>query len=57
MKNTDLTSDARMLRNEYARKWRAANKDKVRNANTRYWLKKAKEVKGVHQNGKTFDKC
>ena len=28
-------------RNAYARKWRAANKDKVRIINANYWLQKA----------------
>ena len=28
-------------RNAYARKWRAANKDKVRASNNKYWLRKA----------------
>lgn len=28
-------------RNAYARKWRAANPDKVRKNNTNYWLRRA----------------
>ena len=32
---------ARTERNEYQRKWRAANKDKVRKANADYWRRKA----------------
>ena len=36
---------AREARNAYARKWRAANPDKVRANNANYWLRKAnKEV-------------
>ena len=31
-------------RNAYARKWRAANPDKVRANNERYWLNKAKRA-------------
>lgn len=33
-------------RNAYARKWRAANPDKVRANNERYWLNKAKQAAG-----------
>lgn len=32
---------AREARNAYARKWRAANPDKVRANNANYWLRKA----------------
>lgn len=32
---------ARQKRNEYVRTWRRNNKDKVREANHRYWIKKA----------------
>lgn len=31
---------ARQARNEYQKKWRAANKDKVRKANADYWRRK-----------------
>lgn len=31
-------------RNAYARKWRAANPDKVRANNKRYWLRKAEKT-------------
>lgn len=37
----DIESKAKEMRREYARKWRAKNKDKVKAANERYWLKKA----------------
>lgn len=30
-------------RNAYARRWRAANRDKVRANNERYWLRKAEQ--------------
>lgn len=33
----------REIKNEYAREWRRKNKDKVKEINDRYWLKKAKE--------------
>lgn len=36
-----LSEAARAARNEYYRKWRAANPDKVREKNVRYWEKKA----------------
>ena len=47
-----LAADAR---NAYARKWRAANPDKVRANNANYWLRRAvKEVarKKVEEAGK-----
>lgn len=31
-------------RREYYRKWRAANKDKVKQHNRNYWIKKAAEL-------------
>ena len=34
---------ARQLRNKKAKQWRDNNKDKVKEAQQRYWLKKAKE--------------
>ncbi|WP_176538746.1 hypothetical protein [Bacillus cereus] len=33
-------------RNSYLRKWRAANRDKVKKYNETYWQKKAKEMEG-----------
>ena len=39
-----MTDKARLERNRYAREWRAKNKDKVREANRRYWEKKASEA-------------
>lgn len=48
----------REARNAYARKWRAANPDKVKAANARYWLRKAaKDAKNADasQNGKDVD--
>lgn len=32
------------VRNAYMRKWRAANRNKVKQYNDRYWEKKAKEM-------------
>lgn len=34
---------ARKIRNETIREWRTKNKDKVKEANKRYWEKKARE--------------
>lgn len=34
---TTAEKNAREARNEYIRKWRKANPDKVREANRRYW--------------------
>ena len=40
-KAKELENQAREARNAYARAWRAANKDKVRQYNENYWQKKA----------------
>ena len=47
------------IRREYYRKWRAANKDRVRQHNANYWRKQAEkrmeqsgEEKAVKQDGK-----
>lgn len=37
-------------RRAYQRQWRAANKDKVREHNRRFWLKKAAEQQEGRQN-------
>ena len=34
---------ARILRNQKAKEWRDNNKEKVKEINKRYWLKKAKQ--------------
>lgn len=40
---------AREARNNYAREWRAKNKEKVREANSRYWARRAaREVQAVN---------
>ena len=36
---------ARKARNEYLRKWRAANPEKVREQRLRHWLRKAEVLK------------
>ena len=35
---------AKKIKNKKAREWARNNKDKVREINKRYWLKKAKEI-------------
>lgn len=42
-------SDAKAVRNAYAREWRKNNPDKVKAANARYWEKKAAEMKTVEE--------
>lgn len=39
------------VRNAYARAWRAANKDKVRASNQRYWMRRAEREKKVERKG------
>lgn len=41
MDNQKLDEAAKNERREYYRKWRAANKDKVRQHNRKYWEKRA----------------
>lgn len=36
-------------RNAYARRWRAANKDKVRANNERYWMRRAEKEAGAQK--------
>lgn len=44
MNNEEKTIElAKKLKNEKAKEWARKNKDKVREINKRYWLKKAKE--------------
>lgn len=39
-----MTELAKKIKNERAREWARKNKDKVREINKRYWLKRAKKV-------------
>lgn len=39
-----MTEQAKAAQREYIRRWRAANKDRVREANERYWERKAAEA-------------
>lgn len=47
-----MESTALELRREYLRKWRAANKEKVKRYNATYWEKKAEERKKEQDSGK-----
>lgn len=40
----EIQEMAREERNRYAREWRAKNKDRVRETNQRYWLKRAMKM-------------
>lgn len=57
-KKTDITQlnaeerAAIEARREYQRKWRAANRDRVRTHNERYWRKKGAELNAVHAENK-----
>lgn len=46
-----LTDDARRERNEYMRRWRRDNPDKVRQYQERYWCKSASERKKSEESG------
>lgn len=35
-----MSEEARLARNEYMRKWKAKNKDKVKKWNAAYWKRK-----------------
>lgn len=41
MENQNIDEAVKEERREYYRKWRAANKDKVREHNRKYWAKRA----------------
>ena len=41
--NKELQDLARKLKNEKSKQWARKNKDKIKEINKRYWLKKAKE--------------
>lgn len=42
-KTKEIENLARELRNKQARDWRKNNKDKVKEINRKYWLKKAEK--------------
>lgn len=41
---SEMIELARKIKNERAREWSRKNKDKVREINKRYWLKRAKKA-------------
>lgn len=43
-KDKQSEADYKQVRREYLKKWRANNRDKVREYNKRYWQKKAEEA-------------
>lgn len=45
MAKRETVSDAVLARREYQKAWRAKNKDKVAEAQQRYWQKKAAQAK------------
>lgn len=52
MKQKTLEALAREEKRDYARDWRARNPDKVREANKRYWERRARkrmEQEGEHE--------
>lgn len=40
----ELSPEAKRARNEYHRRWREANKDKVKELRRRHWEKKAQQL-------------
>lgn len=51
-----LSADALARRREYIRKWRAKNRDKVREYNLRYWAKRIeRETKAAGREQKEGD--
>ena len=48
---------ARQKRNDYARDWRSKNKDKVSEANRRYWLNRAKKELAAQQQEADHAEC
>ena len=50
-----INEEAKMARRDYYRRWRAANKDKVRESNRRYWQRQGQirlRKKKEEQNGR-----
>lgn len=54
MTDFDIQEIVKAERNKYQREWRANNKDKVKEINRRYWIKRAKkaQMKEVNNGGK-----
>ena len=52
----EISEAARKELNDYMKNWRAANKDKIRESNQRYWERKAlQRLKEQENNGKIDD--
>lgn len=55
MNTKNLDEKVKEAQREYMRQWRAANREKVRANNARYWKRRAErmaqEREGVEQNG------
>lgn len=47
---TDLIAEARRA---YHREWRAKNKEKIREYNQRFWIKKAQELQREQEAGRS----
>ena len=45
-----MSEEAKQAKREYERKWRAANKEKIKAIKSRYWEKKAAQMKGGEEN-------
>lgn len=45
---TGMSKAAREAQRQYNREWRKANRDKVREYNERYWMKKAAQAGSVN---------
>ena len=53
----ELSDEARQFKNAYLRKWRAANPEKVREHNRRYWERRYQKnllITGKKQENGTF---
>lgn len=51
--DSNISKDlARQKRNEYHRKWQQKNREKVRQAQKRYWEKKAQELQNEERTEK-----
>ena len=55
MQEKKLSPAAREARHAYLREWRKKNRDKIRDANLRYWEKKAKQSNQEKEEEKKHD--
>ena len=50
--NNNISSElVRSVKNEYFRKWRKENRDKVKRTQEKYWQKKAEQILNEKQEG------